>query len=162
MPTRETSDTTTAGAKRKRLSNAPVPKTVEDIFPLEKVNINLPSGEGEESATDSQGSDDDLALPPILGASDDDESEEEEKREEQRNKEDHSDASSYLLGDSEDSVDEKGEETDSEPDVKVGLRGKAIISDITGRPKRVYPNIEPDYDSDSSTEDVGATFAFCL
>jgi hypothetical protein len=33
---------------------------------------------------------------------------------------------------------------------------KTIVSDITGRPKRVYPEIEPDYDSDSSTEEVRA------
>jgi ribosome biogenesis protein ERB1 len=31
---------------------------------------------------------------------------------------------------------------------------KTIISDITGQEKRVYPEIEPEYDSDSSTEDV--------
>lgn len=35
----------------------------------------------------------------------------------------------------------------------VGPRSKTIISNITGRPKVVYPEIEPDYDSDSSTED---------
>ncbi len=31
---------------------------------------------------------------------------------------------------------------------------KVVISDITGEPKRVYPPIDPEYDSDSSTEDV--------
>ncbi|KAJ7068090.1 NUC169 domain-containing protein [Mycena amicta] len=31
---------------------------------------------------------------------------------------------------------------------------KNTISDITGQPKRVYPEIEPDYDSDSSTEET--------
>jgi ribosome biogenesis protein ERB1 len=31
---------------------------------------------------------------------------------------------------------------------------KIVISDVTNQPKRVYPEIEADYDSDSSTEDV--------
>lgn len=31
---------------------------------------------------------------------------------------------------------------------------KIITSDITGEPKKTYPEIEPEYDSDSSTEDV--------
>lgn len=35
-------------------------------------------------------------------------------------------------------------------------RPKTITSQITGEPKRVYPEIEPDYDSDSSTEEVRA------
>lgn len=33
-------------------------------------------------------------------------------------------------------------------------RGKFEVSKITGQPKRVYPAIEADYDSDSSTEDA--------
>lgn len=33
---------------------------------------------------------------------------------------------------------------------------KLITSEITGEPKKVYPEIEPGYDSDSSTEDVSA------
>lgn len=33
-------------------------------------------------------------------------------------------------------------------------KAKTIVSDITGQEKRVYPEIEPEYDSDSSTEDV--------
>ncbi|CAG8590881.1 13526_t:CDS:2, partial [Acaulospora colombiana] len=35
--------------------------------------------------------------------------------------------------------------------------GELVVSSITGRLKRVYPEIEPEYDSDSSTED-----AMCL
>jgi ribosome biogenesis protein ERB1 len=34
------------------------------------------------------------------------------------------------------------------------LDGETVISNITGRPKRVYPEIDPEYDSDSSTEEV--------
>ncbi|KDN45755.1 BOP1NT-domain-containing protein [Tilletiaria anomala UBC 951] len=33
-------------------------------------------------------------------------------------------------------------------------KGVWKVSDITGKPKRVYPAIEPNYDSDSSTEDA--------
>lgn len=35
---------------------------------------------------------------------------------------------------------------------------KMVTSEITGEPKKVYPPIEPDYDSDSSTEDVSTSF----
>lgn len=38
-------------------------------------------------------------------------------------------------------------------------KAKVVISDITGEPKKVYPEIEPDYDSDSSTEDVSTSSA---
>jgi ribosome biogenesis protein ERB1 len=39
-------------------------------------------------------------------------------------------------------------------DHEIFPRAKTVISGITGQPKRVYPEIEPEYDSDSSTEDV--------
>ncbi|KXN87873.1 Ribosome biogenesis protein ERB1 [Leucoagaricus sp. SymC.cos] len=61
----------------------------------------------------------------------------------------------------EDNDSEDAEETENDSDsqgsdasLHVFPEAKAIISDITGRPKRVYPEIEPDYDSDSSTEDA--------
>lgn len=50
--------------------------------------------------------------------------------------------------------DEDESEDASDDDFHIFPRPKTIISDITGQPKRVYPPIEPDYDSDSSTEDV--------
>ncbi|KAF8211329.1 ribosome biogenesis protein ERB1 [Mycena galopus ATCC 62051] len=58
--------------------------------------------------------------------------------------------------DEEDSDEEDFEEEDSDDsmDRDIFPKPKTIISDITGQPKRVYPEIEPDYDSDSSTEDV--------
>lgn len=34
------------------------------------------------------------------------------------------------------------------------LAGKMVVSELTGRPKRVYPDIEAGYGSESSTEDV--------
>ena len=50
--------------------------------------------------------------------------------------------------------DEEESEGSSDDSLHVFPKAKTIISDITGQPKRVYPEIEPDYDSDSSTEDV--------
>ena len=49
------------------------------------------------------------------------------------------------------------EDVSSDDDLHIYPRPKTIISDITGQPKKVYPEIEPDYDSDSSTEDVRAS-----
>lgn len=50
--------------------------------------------------------------------------------------------------------DEEDDEDASDDDLHVFPRAKTVISNITGQPKHVYPEIEPDYDSDSSTEDV--------
>lgn len=38
------------------------------------------------------------------------------------------------------------------------LQGKMVVSALTGRPKRVYPDIEAGYGSESSTEDVSGLF----
>jgi len=60
--------------------------------------------------------------------------------------------------DDDDDDDEESEEGDSDDSDDSSLhifpQAKTIVSDITGQQKRVYPEIEPDYDSDSSTEDV--------
>ena len=54
-------------------------------------------------------------------------------------------------------------EASSEDDIAIFPKAKTVISDITGQPKRVYPEIEPDYDSDSSTEDVRALHCiYCM
>jgi len=56
--------------------------------------------------------------------------------------------------------DENGEEeTDEETDnsdlsLHIFPKAKTVVSNITKQPKLVYPEIDPDYDSDSSTEDV--------
>ncbi|KAF9263625.1 BOP1NT-domain-containing protein [Marasmius fiardii PR-910] len=55
--------------------------------------------------------------------------------------------------DGEGDVDDEEEDTDLE-DHHVFPQAKEIISDITGQPKRMFPEIEPAYDSDSSTEDA--------
>ncbi|KAH8106234.1 ribosome biogenesis protein ERB1 [Cristinia sonorae] len=65
------------------------------------------------------------------------------------------------VSDSEDEEDEEDEEEEDEEEdlsdddeIHIFPKAKTIVSDITGQPKRVYPDIEPDYDSDSSTEDA--------
>ena len=58
--------------------------------------------------------------------------------------------------------DEEGYSTEasgSEENLPIFPKAKVVISNITGEPKKVYPEIEPDYDSDSSTEDVSASAA---
>jgi ribosome biogenesis protein ERB1 len=55
----------------------------------------------------------------------------------------------------EDEGSEDEEESLSEDDeLSIFPKAKTVVSVITGQPKKVYPEIEPDYDSDSSTEDV--------
>jgi ribosome biogenesis protein ERB1 len=117
--------------------------------PAELSNFSAPV-ESLEMLSDEEGPEDDAAsddgqvdrFPEIDAASD---SEEE-----------------GSFGDEEDEEDSEGtdeedfeeENSDDSLDRDIFPKPKTIISDITGHPKRVYPEIEPDYDSDSSTEDV--------
>ena len=56
---------------------------------------------------------------------------------------------------------EDDEDTDSDAsELHIFPQAKTVISNITGQPKRVYPEIEPEYDSDSSTEDVSNPWSF--
>jgi ribosome biogenesis protein ERB1 len=60
-------------------------------------------------------------------------------------------------GDSDTSSDSRDSEDaeQSEDGLKKSPKpGDLVVSSITGRLKRIYPDIEPEYDSDSSTEDV--------
>ncbi|EKM59698.1 uncharacterized protein PHACADRAFT_158105 [Phanerochaete carnosa HHB-10118-sp] len=63
-------------------------------------------------------------------------------------------------GDEDDEEDEDEEDEDESEDefsdasIHPFPKAKTVVSGITGQPKRVYPPIEPDYDSDSSTEDI--------
>jgi len=60
------------------------------------------------------------------------------------------------MGDSEVSSDAEESEASTEESKNPQNPGDFVVSSITGRLKRVYPDIEPEYDSDSSTEDVSA------
>jgi ribosome biogenesis protein ERB1 len=55
--------------------------------------------------------------------------------------------------------DEINEESDSDTDESLHIfpKAKTVVSEITKQPKLVYPEIEPEYDSDSSTEEVSKT-----
>jgi len=53
--------------------------------------------------------------------------------------------------------DHSSDASGSDKTLPIFPRAKVVISGITGEPKKVYPEIEPDYDSDSSTEDVSAS-----
>lgn len=59
-----------------------------------------------------------------------------------------------IEDDDEQQSDDDSDELDSDASLRIFPKAKTEISDITGKPKRVYPEIEADYDSDSSTEDV--------
>lgn len=101
---------------------------------------------GHEQASDSDEID---AFPEIDAGSD---TEEEEEKEESPGED----------GDSSEDDEQDGEDASSD-DLHIFPKAKTIISDITGQPKKVYPEIEPNYDSDSSTEDVRAILmSVCL
>jgi ribosome biogenesis protein ERB1 len=106
--------------------------------------LDLLSGDEDEDGpvqeSDSDGVD---AFPEIDAGSDTDEE------------------SEQSPGDDEDrsESEEEGQDDEdalSDDDLHIFPKAKTVISDITGHPKKVYPEIEPDYDSDSSTEDVRA------
>lgn len=124
----------------------------EDDAPVASATLKL---SGLDMLTDDE--DDDYAesdgevdeFPEIDAASDTDEDDEGEE-----------DFSGDDEEDEEDEPDEEessSEDSELESDHHVGPRAKTVISDITGQPKKVYPDIEPDYDSDSSTEEVCTT-----
>jgi ribosome biogenesis protein ERB1 len=138
-----------SGQKRKRkneATGAPIRVELPSFGPLgmemhsDEENAAVGSGD-EESESDHE------SFPELdtRGDSEDETSDEGNDPEEH----DGSSSSSYLLEDSEDEVDVSQDDA-----VKIGPQATTIVSKITGRPKRVYPEIVPDYDSDSSTEDV--------
>ncbi|CAL1702299.1 unnamed protein product [Somion occarium] len=54
----------------------------------------------------------------------------------------------------EESEDQSEDDDISDDDLHIFPKAKTVTSDITGQLKRVFPPIEPDYDSDSSTEEA--------
>lgn len=68
------------------------------------------------------------------------------------------DSGSDTEDESEDDLERQSEDdsdsSHSDASLQIFPKAKTEISNITGKPKRVYPEIEADYDSDSSTEDV--------
>ena len=70
-----------------------------------------------------------------------------------------SESEGYSGNDSAEGGDEEDTDADSDTsDLGIFPQAKTITSVITGQPKVVYPDIEPEYDSDSSTEDVSRPY----
>lgn len=139
--------------KRKLPTLDSAPPPVQEL--PEDVGLEMESGdeEGEESANGEDGNgllygSDDGSVDefPEIHSGDSEEEEDEEESESEDEDEDEEDEEDV----SEDDSSSEGVSSDTHP----FPRPKTIISNITGQPKRVYPEIEPDYDSDSSTEDV--------
>lgn len=132
------------GKKRKQ---APVAEpVVEEALP--EVGLDMLSDEEEPEApadSDDEGFDE---FPEIDARSD---SEQEEDGSEEE----------IIEGEEEEDEgieeSEEDDEASTDDDLHIFPKAKNVISDITGQPKTVYPEIEPDYDSDSSTEDVRTT-----
>ena len=62
----------------------------------------------------------------------------------------------YSTADDDDYSAENSDDSESANSPHLFPKPKNVVSDITNQPKLVYPEIEPDYDSDSSTEDVSS------
>ncbi|KAF8631298.1 hypothetical protein AX15_002617 [Amanita polypyramis BW_CC] len=129
------------GLKRKELSE----DENEDNIRGDMANLEMLTDEEGDGDATSDGQVDEF--PEIQGSSD---SEEEESGTDIE--------SGNESGDDEENADEEAEDDeDSDSDTSelhIFPQAKTVISDITGQPKRVYPEIVPEYDSDSSTEDA--------
>jgi len=97
--------------------------------------------ERESGNLSDDGEVDDFPEIDALSDSDEESDEEEEEDADDLDEEDTSDGNS-----------------DADSDLQIFPRSKVMLSDITGQKKTVYPEIEPDYDSDSSTEEVSSRF----
>jgi ribosome biogenesis protein ERB1 len=126
-------DSVRRSTKRKLVEEEDVrPQGIQSAGSLEMLS-------DEEDAGDASSDDGQIdEFPEIVDESDSDESGSEGVEEDEDQ------------GDSEHS-DEGAESDDS---FHVFPKAKVVVSEITRQPKTVYPEIEPDYDSDSSTEEV--------
>ncbi|OBZ77104.1 Ribosome biogenesis protein ERB1 [Grifola frondosa] len=120
----------------------------EDESPLPSAipqNVGLEMLSDDEGTDGEDGSDGEVDEFPEIDVRSDTEDEDEVDEEGEDSDEDEEEQ------EEEDDEDESEEDTDD--DLHIFPRARTIVSNITGQPKRVYPPIEPDYDSDSSTED---------
>ena len=125
---------------RKRKAPVLVPAPTDEPFHSAGALEMLSEDEQEEEPESGDG--DHEEFPEIDAASDTEDEEEEDGEDEGE------DYSSDTSG--------RSEKLPIFPEAKV------VISGITGEPKKVYPEIEPDYDSDSSTEDVSTSVTLLL
>jgi hypothetical protein len=140
-----------ASLKTKMLVNGDGKKRKRDVEDAEIIHIPPANLEIDSDGEDSVTSDDGDAEPfPELDSGSSDTISDEEKGEEEEEE--------GSADDTEETDVDEQDDADEEPP----LDGKTVISNITGRPKRVYPEIVPEYDSDSSTEEVRKLFLFSL
>ncbi|KAH9062080.1 BOP1NT-domain-containing protein [Lactarius vividus] len=133
-----------ANRKRKQNVKEASPSSDTETFPAGGLDL-LSGDEDEQENGFVQESDIDEvdAFPEIDAASDTEEEGEGE-----------SSGDDAKLSETEDEEGEDDQDASSDDDLRIFPKAKTVISDITGRPKKIYPEIEPDYDSDSSTEDA--------
>lgn len=127
----------TAGRKRKQ-------RTEEDAAPaIFSAAVDMAMHSDEEGDNEDEDSNDEVDEFPELDSQSDSEEYDSEE-----------------LDEDEEDEEEDGSSADDGSDDEPGIfpKAKTVVSEITGHPKRVYPEIEPDYDSDSSTEDVCPLF----
>ena len=133
-------------ASRKRKAFAPEPplngEQLLSANALEMLSEDEQDGEPESDDGDYE------PFPEIDAASDTEDEDEEQDEDDDDDDEEEGDYSSDASG--------------SDKRLSIFPKAKVVISDITGEPKKVYPEIEPDYDSDSSTEDVSTSSASVL
>lgn len=111
----------------------------EDVSPENlQATGSLEMQSDEEDAGDTSSDDGQVdEFPEIVDESESDESDFEEEEDESQEDGEH---------------DDEGAESDDS--LRIFPKAKVVVSEITRQPKTVYPEIEPDYDSDSSTEEV--------
>lgn len=126
---------------KKRKVSAPGPTPGDDQLLSANALEMLSEDEQDEEPESDDG--DYEEFPEIDAASDTDEDEDEETEGEEEEEEDYS-----------------SDASGSDKKLPIFPKAKVVISEITGEPKKVYPEIEPDYDSDSSTEDVSTSPVF--
>jgi ribosome biogenesis protein ERB1 len=146
------------------IDDAPRPsrkrKQVEDELEIQSPDtpVQLEMLTDDEETVDISSVDGDADEFPEIDANSD--SDQEKGEEEGTDLDDEEDDSAEDQGDNNGDADSEddSDELDSDAPLYVFPEAKTIISNITGQPKRIYPEIEPDYDSDSSTEDVRLLF----
>ncbi len=145
-------------ANRKRKQNVKEVSPSSDTETFLAGGLDLLSGDEDEQENGFvQESDTDEVdpFPEIDAASDTEEDDDDEGK---------SSGDDPKFSETEDGAEEGEDDEDasSDDDLHIFPKAKTVISDITGQLKKVYPEIEPDYDSDSSTEDVRAFFAMSV
>lgn len=127
-------------AKRKHASEEePTSRSKNDL--PEDVGLEMQSGDEDEEDEEDASEDDEVEEFPEIDAASDSDSEDEEDEEDEAGQ---------------DAFEEDTDDGASDDSLHIFPKAKIVQSDITGEPKKVYPEIEPEYDSDSSTEEVSA------